>query len=85
MIHFSEMNEIQKDFFKQIFKVSLMIGRDIAFSVASENLPDHEILLEFIENKNLALVVARKLFYEPNVSVKKTLKEFVKLLDEKLM
>lgn len=62
-----------------------MIGRDITFSVASENLPDHEILLEFIENKNLALVVARKLFYEPNVSVKKTLKEFVKLLDEKLM
>lgn len=37
MIPFSEMNEIQKDFFKQIFKVSLMIGRDIAFSVASEN------------------------------------------------
>ena len=85
MIHFSEMNEIQKDFCKHIFKVSLMIGRDLAFSVASENLPTHEILLEFIENKDLALVVGRTLSYEPNVSVKKILKEFVKLLDEKLM
>ena len=78
------MNEPQKkEFCKGIFKAGVLLGRKCAFHLCGEDLLcDGGLrLIEFIERENLALVVARKLSYEPEATVGKIFQEFVNLLE----
>ena len=80
---FSQINEIEKkDLCERIFKVSICFGTNTA-SLESETDPvDSSGLIEFVWRENLGLIVARKLSYEPNVTISKILQEFVDLLNQ---
>ena len=75
----SQMNELppKKNFAKKSLK------KIFTFNLCVEDLPcDGGLrLFEFIESKKLALVVARKLSNEPEVTIGKIFQEFVDLLE----
>ena len=81
---FSQMNEIEKkDLCECIFKASICFSTNIASLVSETDPVDSSGLIEFVQRENLGLIVARKLSYEPNVTISKILQEFLDLLNQK--
>ena len=78
------MNEIEKkDLCERIFKASICFGTNIASLVLETDPVDSSGLTEFVQRENLSLIVARNLSYEPNITIRKILQEFVDLLNQK--